>query len=128
MALIVVLFLAHLFEEVDESVTMVTEKFRPVSTLGEMLVGQGGVAQFQDDGRWYRATVVTIDGDSAEVSYCLATGCHANEVIYSLFFSSQVYFVDFGNGGVVKSHQIIAKLVAPSVPQLALAFPQVGVV
>ena len=86
MALIVVLFSAHLFEEVDESVTMVTEKFRPVSTLGEMLVGQGGVAQFQDDGRWYRATVVTIDGDSAEVSYCLATGSHANEVIYSLFF------------------------------------------
>ncbi len=70
------------------SVTMVTDRFRPVSTLGEMSVGEGGVAQFQEDGRWYRATVVSVDGDSAEVSGCLATSCHVNGVVNSLLFFS----------------------------------------
>ena len=64
---------AHLFEEVDDCVAMVTDRFRPVSGIAEISVGQGGVALFEENGSYYRATVRSITRDSIEVSGCLAT-------------------------------------------------------
>ena len=100
-------FLAHLFEEIDESVNATAKAFRPVPSMGVLSVGQGCVAKYNDDGQWYRATILNI-ADRAEVSLHIISLITSNQplllwscdmspdlVLYPFFLSHSGRFCRF---------------------------------